>query len=124
MGRRVVIAGRFHWTERITVLSHTPGGPDPANPMGDPLPASWGPDPARSNIEAFVESMDRASIVRAGLDTTQEHWFIRLNPGPRLTQQGNRIRWHNAAEGDIDLAIVSVNAIPGEEIELTTTRAP
>src|SRR5690625_4497750 len=119
-----MLPGRWHWTETVTVLDYFPGGHDPDNPMGDPLPGSWDPDPARSNSEAVGESMDRASIIPAGRDTTQEHWFIRLNPGPRLTQQDNRIRWHNAVEGDIDLSIVSVNAIPGEEIELTTTRAP
>src|SRR5690625_585414 len=119
-----MLPGRRHWTETGTVHDHCPGGHDPDNPMWHPLPAACDTDPPRPNIEAFVESMDRASIIHAGLDTTQEHWFIRLNPGPRLTQQDNRIRWHNAVEGDIDLSIVSVNAIPGEEIELTTTRAP
>jgi hypothetical protein len=117
-----MMRGRYHWNQRVTVLNHFAGGTNPADPMGDPLPSGWKPDPERSSVIAFIESMDRESIVRAGLDTTQEHWFIRIEPGNRLTQQGNRIRWHSA-EGDLDLSIVTVNAIPGEDIELTITRA-
>lgn len=115
--------GHRHWTERVTVLNYSPGGPDPNNPMGDPLPPSSVPDPARSNVRAAVQSLDREAIIQAGLNTSEEHWWIRIGPGPRLTQQGNRIRWHSS-DGDVDLVVVSVNAIPGEDAELTVTRAP
>lgn len=118
-----MLPGRWHWTETVTVLVRTPGGPDPDNPMGDPLPPSSTPDPARSNVRAAVQSLDREAIIKAGLNTSEEHWWIRIGPGPRLTQQGNRVRWHSS-EGDVDLVIVSVNAIPGEDIELIVTRAP
>ena len=105
------LRGRRHWTERITVLAFTGGGPDPDNPTG------------RANLQAAVQSTDRESILKAGLETTQEHWWIRIEPGARVTQQANRIRWHSS-EGNTDLEITSVNAIPGEDIELTVTRAP
>lgn len=118
-----MIPGRYHWTQTITVLEYKDAKPDPSNPFGQPLtPAGWAPVEGRANIPAYVESLDRETQIKLDLNVEVEHWFIRTEPGSVLTPQDNRIRWH-ATTGNIDLTIVTANAIPGDEIELTCTKA-
>lgn len=106
-----MIPGRYHWQHTVSVVTGERGsGPHAGTTV-------WTDDPTRVDLQAAVQSMDRASIVRHGLNTTQEHFWVRLDEtaGP-ITPNDTALEFSN-----LFLIVTSVNHVPGEEYELIAT---
>ena len=105
------LRGRRHWRHTVDIVTGTPGtGPHAGTTV-------WENDPNRANQQAAVQSMDRASAVRHGLDTTVEHFWVRVDEtaGP-ITPSDTALEF-----GSLFLIVTSVNHVPGEDFELIAT---
>ena len=105
------LRGRRHWRHTINIVEGVPGsGPHAGTTV-------WTSDPTRANLQAAVQSLDRASIIRHGLDTTTEYFWVRLDEtaGP-ITPNDTALEFSN-----LFLIVTSVNHVPGEEYELIAT---
>lgn len=116
--------GRRYWAESITLAEVSTSAPAD-NPMGDPVTTIT----ELESLNASVQSLGRDDIIKAQLDSTREHWWVRtITPENEVTRDQTRVKWRGILLKPIHIS--PGHPIPGEDLELicerdnTTTQPP